>query len=137
LFTYTLLSPDCQTDEAWEKKKKKSNAVSEIGEHWIEKYFYFWGGLKGFIRYVDIFNCMGFGCCGFSWSGKSFCALVTAKKKTEVLFRIIGEFLYIRNAYFLVLLLNKGTYDIIASWFSVPTLNYQLNNSSTCYSCFI
>jgi len=79
---------------------KKSNAVSEIGERWIEKYFHFWRGLKGFIRYVDIFNCMGFGRCGFNWSGKSFCALVTAKKKTEVLFRIIGEFLCIQNAYF-------------------------------------
>jgi hypothetical protein len=116
---------------------KKSNAVSEIGECWIEKYFHFWGGLKGFIRYVDIFNCMGFGRCGFNWAAKSFCVLVTAKKKTEVLFRIIGEFLYIQNAYFLVLLLNKGTSGIKVSWFSVPTLNCQLNNSSACYSCFI
>jgi hypothetical protein len=39
-----------------------------------------------FIRYVDFFNCMGFGRCGFNWSGKSFCAPVTAKKKTEVFY---------------------------------------------------
>jgi len=48
----------------------------------------FLGGLKGFIRYIDIFNCLGFGCCGFSWSGKSFCAPVTAKKKTEVFIQL-------------------------------------------------
>jgi hypothetical protein len=36
VFVYSFL-PDGQTNEAWEPSK--SNTVSEIGKHWIEKYF--------------------------------------------------------------------------------------------------
>jgi hypothetical protein len=36
---YSLLKPVGQMGEAWEPSRK--NALLEIGEHWIEKYFHF------------------------------------------------------------------------------------------------
>jgi hypothetical protein len=37
IFIYTLLLPEGKMGEAWVTSKK--SAVSEIGEHWLEKYF--------------------------------------------------------------------------------------------------
>ena len=45
IFIYILLLLEGQTDEAWEPSK--SSAVSEIGEHWIEKYFHIFVACKG------------------------------------------------------------------------------------------
>jgi hypothetical protein len=40
IFIYMLHLPEGQTGEAW-KPPKKSNALSEMGELWLEQHFYF------------------------------------------------------------------------------------------------
>jgi hypothetical protein len=50
------------------------------------KVLLFLGGLKGYVRYVDNFNFMGFGHCGSFGQEDFFFAPVTAKKKTEVFY---------------------------------------------------